>query len=525
MIILFLKICCLFAEPSWEYSTPPYNCSEVISDYFYNTRVCVFSNVAIHNLSNVLIDTHFEGEFIHPGLFKTVKFVDSSVPEVPNDIFRKFFNVERIYLNASEVHDISDESFVFAFSLREVYLDHNQIESLADGAFSPAKQVGLIDLSYNLLETINPDAFMQLVQLRRLYLSHNRLLNVPVHTFENIPSLSVIKLNNNLLEYVDRSLFWHNILIEAIDLSHNKLIELRLSFTGDRLHVLDAHNNNIQRFFIRSELETINVSVNLSSNKLIEFRAPENIEITVLNVEMNRLGRSLAEVQNITSMSSLRELYIGHNSLAPLDSEIFTELGNLKYLGIPNVDLNELREDVFAPLHSLTVLDISYNPSLRTIQLSNLTKLYKLRSLYVNGDNINGMDLHNIKSTLPEVFELQMSDTSWHCADLEDAIAQMRNKSVYIVANPGRYVRRSRNVNGITCHGPFKNGSFGVFDEDFDRKTVDKKHNDNWDFRWVILAGSVVAGIIGIYVLIKIILCITQTDERDRFTEVAYLSD
>lgn len=523
-MILFLKICCVRTDSDGD---DRLNCSDVIADSFYNTRICIFSNVMVANLSISQINTVYDGVFIHPGLFKTIKFTESSVPEVPKELFHKFFNLERIYLNNSEVTTVTDESFVFAFNLREVYLDNNQITSLMSRAFTPARQIGLIDLSYNLLETINPDAFDRLSQLRRLYLSHNRLLTVPADMFENIPSLSVIKLNNNLLDRVDKKLFRENILIEEIQLSHNKLLELKLEFTGDRLRVIDAHNNNIQRFAIHSELETNNVIVNLSSNQLVEFQIPINFEIVVLNVERNKLGQSFDIVQNITSIPSLRELYMGYNNLAPLNEDVFSNLQSLRYLGIPNIDLRKLDHKVFTPLNNLTILDISYNKLMSVIHVNELKPLINLKSLYINGNTINGMEIRTIKGVLPEIFEIQISDTdNQPCDHIESLIAELRTSSVYIVANPAAYVSDTCNVNGISCHGVFKDGSTcsSKFSMNTNRSNIRRKE-DEMNFSWIILAGSVLAGVIGIYVLIKIVLCITATDERDHFTEVAYLSD
>jgi len=506
------------------------NCSIVLSDYFFNTRVCIFQNVDIHsNDTDLAIDTHYEDQYIHPGLFKTIKFENSRLLIVPDALFRKFFNAERVYLNNTEITQIPSQSFVHAFNLRELYLNHNQIDLLVEEVFSPVLQASTIDLSHNLLTTINPFAFERCKQLRRLYLSYNRITNVPEDAFDLLPSLSVLKLDNNLIKQLDYSLFSSNRFIEEIDLSHNGLMELQFHFSGDRLRLIDAAANNIQKVLLKSTIETSGVAVNLSSNKLVQFCLPEKIEITVLNVENNRLGKSLIEISNITALASLRELYLGSNSLPPLEPETFSALENLKYLGIPSTELLELRHEVFLPLDQLTYLDISYNP-LRIIDLRALKPLGSLTSLYINGNELNGMDLRNIKSYLPKIFEIQISDTEWNCAHLQETIAEMKNQSVYLVAHPDKYIRRRKNINGILCYGAFQNGTYSVFDEDLDRSKLDQSQSgfNFWDINWVILGASIVAGIVGIYLIIKtIIYCSSKSDDDnlDNFTEIVYTSD
>lgn len=514
------------------------NCSYVYHDVFYNKRACIFENLFLRENEPFLIDTTYEGTFIHEGLFNTVRFIDSHVPYIPQEFLKKFFNTERFYMNATEVETIAEDSFRYAANLRELFLDHNKIEILASNCFTLAKQVSLIDLSHNSLVIFNSKAFEHLTQLRRLYLSYNRIISFETDAFKSIPSLSVIKLDNNLLATIDPGLFYNNLFIENIDISHNGLMTLELHFIGGRLRHLDATSNNLQKISLKSDVKTYDVSVNLSNNKLIQFYLPINIEIVRLNVENNRLGKSLIEISNITAVTTLRELYLGHNMLPPLEPETFTNLSNLKYLGLPNTDLHELRSDVMQSLRGLTVLDISYNP-LRTIDLNALEPLQNLRSLYINGDELNGMDIKNVKDYLPNIFELEVSDTEWNCLHLQETINEMRNKSVYIVANKQKYVHRKKNINGIYCYG-ILNGTYGYngYDDDFDKANegVSKNPVDTFSINWFILGGTLIVVILTVLLITKTVRYIMSSkrerrndfnhhSRRNMFTDVAYSSD
>ncbi|XP_063697112.1 chaoptin-like [Culicoides brevitarsis] len=511
------------------------NCSFVFNDVFYNTRACIFEDIYLLENEPFKIDTTYEGKFIHQGLFKTIKFVNSHIAYVPKRFFQVFFNTERFIMNSSEVAIVHTDAFVHAANVREIYLDHNKIEILEDQCFTPAHQASLVDLSHNNLVIFNKKAFDSQRQLRRLFLSYNRIQKLDKDAFHTIPQLSVIKLDNNLITSIEKDLFERNLFIEEIDLSHNKLMTLELYFKGDRLRRLNAHNNNIQKFLIASERPTFDVNVNLSSNRIVQFCLPERIEIVKLCVENNRLGKSLIEISNITAVTSLRELYLGHNMLPPLEPETFSWLKNLKYLGLPNTDLHELRKEVMASLENLTVFDISYNP-LRTIDLNALTPLRNLRSLYINGDELNGMDIRNVKDYLPNIFEIEVSDTEWSCAYLEDTINDMRNKSIFLKANQDRYVYRKQNINGIPCYG-LHNGTYGNnFIED-DNVGVDRDPISNFEWNWFIIGGTILAIVLAIILVAKTVGYFVSNrrerqngyhqrpNARDIFTEIQYNSD
>lgn len=511
------------------------NCSHVYHDIFYNTRACVFEDIFLLENEPFKIDTTYEGEFIHQGLFKTIKFIKSHIAYVPKRFFHVFFNTERFLMNHTEVAIVHTDSFVHAANVREIYLDHNRIEILEDQCFTPAHQASLIDLSHNNLVIFNRKAFESQQQLRRLYLSYNRIPKLEKDAFHSIPQLSVIKLDNNLITNIEPDLFDRNLFIEEVDLSHNRLINLELHLKGDRLRRLDAFSNNIQKFWIKSDKPTYDVSVNLSSNKIVQFCLPERIDIVKLCVENNRLGKSLIEISNITAVTTLRELYLGHNMLPPLEAETFSSLTSLKYLGLPNTDLHELRKDVMESLENLTVFDISYNP-LRIIDLEALTPLSNLRSLYINGDELNGMDIKNVKNYLPNVFEIEVSDTEWNCAHLEDTINEMRNKSIFLKANQYKYIYRKKNINGIPCYGVL-NGTYGY--NSLDDGTTNPEQaptSSSWDLNWFIIGGSILAIILATILIVKTVrYFITNKRERqngyhhrhprDIFTEIQYNSD
>uniref|UniRef100_A0A336L2L0 CSON003865 protein n=1 Tax=Culicoides sonorensis TaxID=179676 RepID=A0A336L2L0_CULSO len=527
-ILLMLFGICHFVTPNADLNDsvviPVINCSYVEHEIFYNTRACIFDSIVLLEEEPFKIDTTYEGTFIHHGLFKTIKFINSHINYVPKKFFQVFYNAERFYMNASDVEKVRYDAFEYAINVREIYLDHNRIMLLEDQAFTPAQQTSLIDLSHNLLEFFNKKAFERQTQLRRLYLSYNRIDKLDKDAFHSIPQLSVIKLDYNLITNIEPELFSQNLFIEEIDLSNNKLLTLELHFRSNRVRKLLAYSNYIVKFWIKSHVPTYDVSVNLANNKIAQFCLPQNIEIVILNVENNRFQQDLIEITNITALTTLRELYLGQNKLLKLEAGTFANLINLKYLGLPSTDLKEIYKDAMEPLQNLTVLDISYNP-LKTIDLDALSPLVNLRSLYINGDDLSGMDINNVRDYLPNIFEIEISDTQWNCAKLEERIHEMRNKSVYLKANQLRYSNRRDSVNGIPCYVDKNTTNFSNLDR--------HEKYSNWDFNWFVVGGTILAIILAIILIVKTVKYILvnkrerhngylQRQHRDMFTDVQY---
>ena len=121
--------------------------------------------------------------------------------------------------------------------LRHLDLSHCEINEIYEDAFALTDLVSL-DLSWNKLETINPDSYHMLHELKTLDLSHNRLT-----VLDQIPSLfkiSVLNLDNNEISNVS--------------------IKDEVWVLADSLEYLYLRNNDIMRFTADSipwDLDTI----------------------------------------------------------------------------------------------------------------------------------------------------------------------------------------------------------------------------------------------------------------------------
>eukprot|EP00117_Sycon_ciliatum_P020763 scpid2291/ scgid18403/ Thrombospondin-3 len=106
-------------------------------------------------------------------------------------------------------------------------------EIMPTAAFMPAASLHTLDLSYNLITSLDASAFLGAGELTNLYLNHNQLHSIHAQAFTGLPRLKTLHLHGNRLVTLPQGLF-----PGVIDLS-----ELRLD--GNRLSTLPEEYNNI----------------------------------------------------------------------------------------------------------------------------------------------------------------------------------------------------------------------------------------------------------------------------------------
>ena len=111
-----------------------------------------------------------------------------------------------------------------------------------------------IDLSFNSLEFLSPNAFKELVSIKHLFLSNNRLFKMELtqefsHLTETLVHLEYINLDFNKLTFVPINMFANNTALKDIHLRGNflKNVQFYLNHLSS-LKMLDLKDNDIQLF-------------------------------------------------------------------------------------------------------------------------------------------------------------------------------------------------------------------------------------------------------------------------------------
>lgn len=219
-------------------------CNKVYNDNYYYGQTCTLIDKTIDGESEVAAD---DDPFVKTDQIKTVIFENSKVIYIPPQLFTKFRNVERVYVNGTGLETVTGESFRDARATKEIYLNQNAIRSIGAATFSKVIHLSKLDLSSNLIEALDDDAFAGLSQLRQLYLNFNRLTTVSTALFTPLISINILDLSNNNIDTFVDAVFAYNRQVQNISLAVNSIKILSLDLRDNiLLQTLDVSSNVIE---------------------------------------------------------------------------------------------------------------------------------------------------------------------------------------------------------------------------------------------------------------------------------------
>lgn len=174
---------------------------------------------------------------------KYVEFSASNISYIPEQVFKKFPNLE--YLNVNGVGLKSFHPLANASDLKVILANNNQISRLDANVFSVSTDMETLSLRKNNIQEVDVNAFHNLGNLRELFLSDNKLSGLHMNTFAPLISLEVLSLSGNQLQSIDLELFHANLQLHEILLYDNKITAVHpQTFTNlANLFNLELHGN------------------------------------------------------------------------------------------------------------------------------------------------------------------------------------------------------------------------------------------------------------------------------------------
>lgn len=152
---------------------------------------------------------------------KFVEFTTSNLSHIPDQVFRKFPNLE--YLSVNGVGLKKFNPIANASDLKVILANHNQITALKARVFEVSTDLEVLSFRKNQIEEVDVNAFFRLGNLRELYLSDNRILNLHINTFAPLISLEILSISGNQLQTIDMEHFQTNLQLHEILLYDNKI--------------------------------------------------------------------------------------------------------------------------------------------------------------------------------------------------------------------------------------------------------------------------------------------------------------
>ena len=314
------------------------------------------------------------------GLFRVLILKENSLTLFESNAFSRMPNLSEIDLSKNLIKSLNFESsFEMALErLTKLDVQFNKIKSISPVFFAKFPNLLHLDMSNNNLYLINRDYFLNLNRLEQLNLSNNQILTIEQSSFGYIIGLRGLNLKNNLVYDLRGNLFENLSRLSELMLSQNKLESIsRSDFAGlSSLKSLDISENLLKHLQTDSFAEISQLSaLNLSSNRIHFLNDSLHIlrNISQLDLSYNNVTHvSFADFEN-----SLTYLDLSHNQFS---NDIIIRVENLKTLSLSNTNADFIVNLNFSNQSRLKNLDLSYNnlTRLRSDFFANLTRLIKL---------------------------------------------------------------------------------------------------------------------------------------------------
>lgn len=341
---------------------------------FYLTVVCNLATCSSSGSSKVDDETNLVSgcrytypSYINPytplskiDLISCRNMLRGELPFYENVTTMELVNVPLTVLNNTEIPNAVSSSRV---DLRQLSWSKSHIKIVQH---IPMERLVELDLSWNLIQEVHPNAFHQLVNLTLLNISHNNLESLPDNLFVERNMLRSLSLAYNQFKSVPRDISNHLDLLETLDISNNHLKHLKeTTFRHNRrLQNLNLAHNRLTLLpaDVFQSLSTLRY-LSLEANQLFDVESgafDHQHQLMVLNLGRNPLLSLPAPL--LPTNNTLFVLTISHAKLMRLKAATLQNLRALRNLYLSdNRHLQNLPNDTFAGAHQLKVLHLHNN--------------------------------------------------------------------------------------------------------------------------------------------------------------------
>ena len=227
-----------------------------------NVYSCKIKNAILHKDEKFTITGTHQSKGRRDMGVKFVEFLSSNISHIPNQVFRKFPNLEFLSVNGVGLRTFPE--LPHAMELKTILANNNQISKFDANTFEYAKNLMILSFRKNQISTIDAKTFINLSHLEDLYLSDNKIAALHMNTFSPLISLQILSLSGNQLQSIDLELFQSNRQLREILLYDNKLKAIHpQSFSNmDNLFNLELHGNECIDIDFRIDEEDFQEKIN-----------------------------------------------------------------------------------------------------------------------------------------------------------------------------------------------------------------------------------------------------------------------
>lgn len=375
-------------------------------------------------------------ELVTQSRIELQNYTDIKFPEI---LFNYENEIYELKISNSKIQSITEDNLMFANKLTYLYLQNNEIMEVN----------GLSNL-----------------KLFAIDLSHNKIKNIDNFSFNQSKSMVWCDLSSNELENFDQTILMP-LKSAAINLEFNKISNIKILDQSEFLPTIESLNlaNNL---LTKIKINQIAINLNFTHNKITEITCEENVDkIEILDLSYNEIKADEGFYHCMKNLKGLRSLNLSHNdmTLQELKIDTFSEMKELTELSLSNLkwfNRNSINYGLFSKQRSLKFLDLSYN-RIRSFELFALSSLTSLNTLDLSGNDFDiPQEFKNIKSVLPYIKNIGISDSKFTCKCLSLLIVYLRSNGIELmdIKSP---VNHLLNVNEIPCKNTYAGACLNNF--------------------------------------------------------------
>ncbi|XP_019620394.1 PREDICTED: toll-like receptor 3 [Branchiostoma belcheri] len=307
----------------------------------------------------------------------------------------------------------------------------NLLAFLPNRSFSHLPRLLSLDLSSNLINDLEPGAFVNLTLLQVLSLHDNQLRFLPLAIFRPVPALRSLQLSGNQLSsnvlHTRNQDIWKDLRLERLDLSGNFLETAAFPETFSSmksLKKLHLAGNQIWAFskadfapFRGQDFETLDLSLNPTARFepgfFQQFNSLDDLDLSQLDLSLPDLQAIFAEVAdlNLTRLKmNYYDLFYDH-VFASLQPDTFQNLfgTKLQHLQLSSSAVQDIADNSFRHLPDLRSLDLSLN-SLSRLPQQAFSGLLNLQALVLSSNPFPQIPGDALSAVLQTLQTLELSD-------------------------------------------------------------------------------------------------------------------
>lgn len=333
--------------------------------------------------------------------------------------------IQFLDISHNVIETLQSESFRKFTNLTSLHLEFNKISEVEEGAFRHLTKLTDLRINKNILTVIKPGIFVNL-KIENLYLGDNKIEHIESNAFTNLSNLELIDLNNNFLSSIRENSFSILPSLKDFYIENNRLSAVPTSFFSrtPRLDFLVMNSNSISaidKYAFKNCLKLKKLHLTGNTIKAIHprgFSIPAgNLTVQTLNlVYLHMANNTLEDVPAaIRSIPSLSYLDLSMNLFKSVRSSAFGSLYRLKSLHLSRIEnLESIESKGFAGLVALTQLFMTSNRKLRDIPIDAFPDSYKLQTIFIEGNALR--TLHERMLNWDNLKILQIGQNNFSCS-------------------------------------------------------------------------------------------------------------